>query len=124
MLHQGRWRCDLHGPKSLVCTLGQRDGIVLETLRTSVPGGIDLERADDILEVRVYSAEVLFKQHRSSLTQIARGLNIVPELVPEIEEGSRAHETVGRSGSRRPPAASSPCTVAQPDAVIVDGERS
>jgi len=40
------------------------------------------------LEARPYSAEVLFQQHRPPLAQFARDLNIVPELVPEIEEDS------------------------------------
>jgi len=40
------------------------------------------------LEARVYSAEILFKQQKPPLTQFAQDLNIVPNLVPEIEEDS------------------------------------
>jgi len=59
---------------------------------TSAPKVIRLPRrtfpAGRALEARVYFAEVLFKQHRPPLAQFARDLNIVPELVPEIEEDS------------------------------------
>jgi hypothetical protein len=40
------------------------------------------------LEARVYAVDILFKQQKSPLTQFARDLNIIPELMPEIEEDS------------------------------------
>jgi hypothetical protein len=43
---------------------------------------------DHGLEARIYSAEILFKQHEPSLVQFAKNLNIVPEIVSEIEEDS------------------------------------
>jgi len=63
-----------------------------ELRSTSAPKVIRLPRrmstADLSLEARPYSAEVLFQQHRPPLARFARDLNIVPELVPEIEEDS------------------------------------
>jgi hypothetical protein len=47
-----------------------------------------ISSADQCLEPRVYRIEVLFKQQKPPLTQFARSLNVVPELVPEIEEDS------------------------------------
>ena len=59
---------------------------------TSAPKVIRLPRrmstTDLGLEARPYSAEVLFQQLRPPLAQFARDLNVVPELVPEIEEDS------------------------------------
>jgi hypothetical protein len=47
-----------------------------------------ISSASQCLEPRVYTIEVVFKQQKPPLTEFARHLNIVPELVPEIEEDS------------------------------------